>query len=44
MISRRASESPFFKNENFVIWKNEFESYMKSIDHSLWHVISIDDL
>ena len=38
------NEPPFFKNEIFVIWKNEFESYVKSIDHNLWHVILIDDL
>ena len=40
---RSLNEPPFFKNENFVIWKNEFESYVKSIDHNLWHVISISD-
>ena len=41
---RYLNEPPFFENENFVIWKNEFESYVKSIDHNLWHVISIDDV
>jgi endo-1,4-beta-mannosidase len=35
------NEPPFFVNENFVIWINEFESYVKSIDHNIWHVISI---
>jgi endo-1,4-beta-mannosidase len=40
---RSLNEPPFFKNENFVIWKNEFESYVKSIDQNLWHVISIGD-
>lgn len=33
----------FFEIENFVILKNEFESYVKSIDNNLWHVISIGD-
>ena len=37
------NEPPFFENDNFVEWKNEFESYVKSIDHDLWHVISIGD-
>ena len=37
------NEPPFFENENFVEWKNEFESYVKSIDHDLWYVISIGD-
>ena len=37
------NEPPFFENQNFVESKNEFESYVKSIDHDLWHVISIGD-
>ena len=41
---RYLNEPPFFENENFLIWKNEFESYVKSIDRNLWHVISFDDL
>ena len=31
----------FFDNENFKKWKNRFESYVKSIDHDLRHVISV---
>lgn len=27
----------------FSEWKNRFESYVKSIDHDLWHVISSGD-
>ncbi|PWA63219.1 retrotransposon protein [Artemisia annua] len=35
---------PFLENENFLTWKNQFESYVKSIDYELWHVISIGDI
>jgi hypothetical protein len=35
---------PFLVNENFLTWKNQFESYVKSIDYDLWHVISIGDI
>ena len=35
---------PYFENTSFLEWKNRFESYVKSIDYDLWHVISIDDI
>ena len=38
-----SNEPPFFDNNNFIEWKTRFESYMKSIDHDLQHVISIGD-
>ena len=41
---RSLNEPPFFKNNDFIEWKNKFESYVKSIDQDLWHVILIDDL
>ena len=34
---------PLFEKENFLEWKSDFESYVKSIDQDLWHVISIGD-
>ena len=37
------NEPPFFENDNFIEWKNRFESYMKPIDHDLWHVILVGD-
>ena len=40
---RSLNEPPFFDNNNFIEWKNRFESYVKSIDQDLWHVISIGD-
>lgn len=39
-----AFKPPFLVNENFLTWKNQFESYVKSIDYDLWHVISIGDI
>ena len=35
---------PYFENICFLEWKNRFESYVKSIDYNLWHVISIGDI
>ena len=32
-----------FENNNFLEWKNKFESYVKSIDQDLWHIISVGD-
>jgi endo-1,4-beta-mannosidase len=40
---RSLNESPYFESNNFIEWKNRFESYVNSIDHDLWHVISIGD-
>jgi hypothetical protein len=34
---------PYLENISFLEWKNRFESYVKSIDYCLWHVISIGD-
>jgi hypothetical protein len=34
---------PLFENYTFLEWKNKFETYVKSIDLDLWHVISIGD-
>ncbi|GJT83014.1 retrovirus-related pol polyprotein from transposon TNT 1-94 [Tanacetum coccineum] len=30
---------PLFKSDNFIYWKNRFETYVKSKDLDLWHVI-----
>ncbi|GJT17972.1 zf-CCHC domain-containing protein [Tanacetum coccineum] len=34
---------PFFKSDNFIYWKNRFETYVKSKDLDLWHVITDGD-
>ncbi|GKE23260.1 hypothetical protein Tco_1434772 [Tanacetum coccineum] len=31
---------PLFESDNFIYWKNRFETYVKSKDHDLWHVIT----
>nr|GEW16990.1 copia protein [Tanacetum cinerariifolium] len=31
---------PLFKSDNFIYWKNIFETYVKSKDLDLWHVIT----
>ncbi|GKA34200.1 zf-CCHC domain-containing protein [Tanacetum coccineum] len=34
---------PHFESGSFIYWKNIFETYVKSKDLDLWHVITIDD-
>nr|GEZ94691.1 alpha/beta hydrolases superfamily protein [Tanacetum cinerariifolium] len=34
---------PLFESDEFVYWKNRFETYVKSKDLDLWHVITYDD-
>ncbi|GJZ15709.1 retrovirus-related pol polyprotein from transposon TNT 1-94 [Tanacetum coccineum] len=34
---------PLFKSDSFIYWKNRFETYVKSKDLDLWHVITNDD-
>ncbi|GKB82170.1 hypothetical protein Tco_0949065 [Tanacetum coccineum] len=34
---------PLFESDSFIYWKNRFESYVKSKDLDLWHVITNDD-
>ncbi|GJU32900.1 zf-CCHC domain-containing protein [Tanacetum coccineum] len=34
---------PLFKSDGFIYWKNRFETYVKSKDLDLWHVITDDD-
>ncbi|GJZ08188.1 hypothetical protein Tco_0542471 [Tanacetum coccineum] len=31
---------PLFESDSFIYWKNRFETYVKSKDLDLWHVIS----
>ncbi|GJR46798.1 retrovirus-related pol polyprotein from transposon TNT 1-94 [Tanacetum coccineum] len=33
---------PLFKSDSFIYWKNRFETYVKSKDLDLWHVITND--
>nr|GEV67164.1 zf-CCHC domain-containing protein/DUF4219 domain-containing protein/UBN2 domain-containing protein [Tanacetum cinerariifolium] len=34
---------PLFESDRFIYWKNRFETYMKSKDLDLWHVITYGD-
>ncbi|GJU46733.1 hypothetical protein Tco_1203999 [Tanacetum coccineum] len=34
---------PLFESDSFIYWKNKFETYVKSKDLDLWHVITNDD-
>nr|GEX74788.1 retrovirus-related Pol polyprotein from transposon TNT 1-94 [Tanacetum cinerariifolium] len=34
---------PFFESGSFIYWKNRFETYVKSKDLDLWHVITYGD-
>nr|GEV46119.1 zf-CCHC domain-containing protein/DUF4219 domain-containing protein/UBN2 domain-containing protein [Tanacetum cinerariifolium]GEV51992.1 zf-CCHC domain-containing protein/DUF4219 domain-containing protein/UBN2 domain-containing protein [Tanacetum cinerariifolium] len=34
---------PLFESEGFIYWKNRFETYMKSKNLDLWHVITYGD-
>ncbi|GKF60651.1 hypothetical protein Tco_0177437 [Tanacetum coccineum] len=34
---------PFFESDSFIYWKNRFETYVKSNDLDLWHVITNGD-
>ncbi|GJR02177.1 hypothetical protein Tco_0525161 [Tanacetum coccineum] len=35
--------SPLFESDSFIYWKNKFETYVKSKDLDLWHVITNGD-
>ncbi|GJY68926.1 hypothetical protein Tco_0471908 [Tanacetum coccineum] len=35
--------SPLFESDGFIYWKNRFETYVKSKDLDLWHVITDGD-
>ncbi|GJY90742.1 zf-CCHC domain-containing protein, partial [Tanacetum coccineum] len=34
---------PLFESDGFIYWRNRFETYMKSKDLDLWHVITYGD-
>ncbi|GJU33117.1 zf-CCHC domain-containing protein [Tanacetum coccineum] len=34
---------PLFESDSFIYWKNKFETYVKSKDLDLWHVITNDE-
>ncbi|GJT72440.1 hypothetical protein Tco_1031726 [Tanacetum coccineum] len=34
---------PLFESDRFIYWKNRFETYVKSKDLDLWHVITDGD-
>ena len=34
---------PLFESDGFLYWKNRFETYVKSKDLDLWHVITNGD-
>ncbi|GKF32939.1 hypothetical protein Tco_0106139, partial [Tanacetum coccineum] len=35
---------PLFEGDSFIYWKNRFETYVKSKDLYIWHVITNGDL
>ncbi|GKE28042.1 zf-CCHC domain-containing protein [Tanacetum coccineum] len=35
--------SPLFESDSFIYWENRFETYVKSKDLDLWHVITNND-
>nr|GEY19560.1 zf-CCHC domain-containing protein/DUF4219 domain-containing protein/UBN2 domain-containing protein [Tanacetum cinerariifolium] len=37
------AKPPLFKSDSFIYWKNRFETYVKSKDLDLWHVITNGD-
>ncbi|GKD35217.1 zf-CCHC domain-containing protein [Tanacetum coccineum] len=45
-ISRRAiqAKTTTFESDSFIYWKNRFETYVKSKDLDLWHVITNGDI
>ncbi|GJS46839.1 hypothetical protein Tco_0596960 [Tanacetum coccineum] len=34
---------PVFESDGFIYWKNRFETYVKSKDLDLWHVLTYGD-
>ncbi|GJR01954.1 hypothetical protein Tco_0524938 [Tanacetum coccineum] len=34
---------PLFESDGFIYWKNRFETYVKSKDLDLWHIITYGD-
>ena len=34
---------PLFESDEFLYWKNRFETYVKSKDLDLWHIITFAD-
>ncbi|GJX51781.1 retrovirus-related pol polyprotein from transposon TNT 1-94 [Tanacetum coccineum] len=34
---------PLFESDGFIYWKNKFETYVKSKDLDLWHIITYGD-
>ncbi|GKA73580.1 retrovirus-related pol polyprotein from transposon TNT 1-94 [Tanacetum coccineum] len=41
--SQGHSRPPLFESDSFIYWKNRFETYVKSKDLDLWHVITNGD-
>ncbi|GJR05834.1 retrovirus-related pol polyprotein from transposon TNT 1-94 [Tanacetum coccineum] len=40
---QRPQRPPLFESDSFIYWKNRFETYVKSKDLDLWHVITDGD-
>ncbi|GKC50785.1 hypothetical protein Tco_1073530 [Tanacetum coccineum] len=40
---RSMQRPPLFESDGFIYWKNRFETYVKSRDLDLWHVITYGD-
>ncbi|GJV65650.1 hypothetical protein Tco_1476478 [Tanacetum coccineum] len=43
LVGQSMQRPPLFESDSFIYWKNRFETYVKSKDLDLWHVITNDD-
>nr|GEU68595.1 retrovirus-related Pol polyprotein from transposon TNT 1-94 [Tanacetum cinerariifolium] len=42
-VGQSMQRPPLFESDSFIYWKNRFETYVKSKDLDLWHVITNGD-
>ncbi|GJX52412.1 hypothetical protein Tco_0280781 [Tanacetum coccineum] len=43
LVGQSMQRPPLFESDGFIYWKNRFETYVKSKDLDLWHVITYGD-
>ncbi|GJV86107.1 retrovirus-related pol polyprotein from transposon TNT 1-94 [Tanacetum coccineum] len=43
LVGQSMQRPPLFESDSFIYWKNRFETYVKSKDLDLWHVITNGD-
>nr|GEU59791.1 hypothetical protein [Tanacetum cinerariifolium] len=44
LIGQSIQTPPLFESDSFIYWENRFETYVKSKDLDLWHVITEGDI